>query len=293
MIHDRNRALVPCDQGSEFQDFLRQVNGAPILSAEEEYRLAMRYRLEKDLQAAHALIHSHLRLVVKTAREYLGYRMSLAEMVQEGTLGLMHAVKRFDPDRGARLATYALWWIRAAIHEYILKGWSLVKVATTQIKRHLFFKLRQAKADGAPLNRDEAAELADKFHTDVQTILEMDSRLGGPDESLNRPVLEGSGEVQDLLIDQRPNQELQALEGERQTLLAQAVSQGLASLDPRERLVVAERLMSDQPATLESLGERLVVSRERVRQLEKRALKKLRQFFRNLPEGQRLVLAEA
>ncbi|MEO5371998.1 MAG: RNA polymerase factor sigma-32 [Magnetococcus sp. DMHC-1] len=293
--HDLNRALTVIDNGSGFQNFLHRVHQAPVLTLEEETDLSERYRRQGDLDAAHQLVWSHLRLVVKTAREYLGYRLQLSELVQEGTLGLMHAVKRFDPHRGARLATYALWWIRAAIHEYILRAWSMVKIATTQVKRRLFFKLRQAKEGSAPLTREEAEELADRFQTDTSTILEMDSRLlGGGDESLNRPVLEGGhGEVQDLLPDLRPNQESVALAKEKQKILASMIQQALDRLDIRERQVVAERIMSDHPATLEELGEKLSISRERVRQLETRAMKKLREFFASAPEGVRLVLEPA
>ncbi|MBF0153286.1 MAG: RNA polymerase factor sigma-32 [Magnetococcales bacterium] len=291
---DLYRELAVVDHGSGFQDFLNRVHQAPFLTAEEEMDLAMRYRQSGDVDAAHQLVWSHLRLVVKTAREYMGYRIQLSELVQEGSLGLMHAVKRFDPQRGARLATYALWWIRAAIHEYILRAWSMVKVATTQIKRRLFFKLRQAKEGFAPLALDEAEELASRFHTDAATILEMDGRLAGGDESLNRPLLDdASGEVQDLIPDLRPGQESVALAKEKRHILANMIQQGLERLDKRERQVIEERIMADQPATLEELGDKLSVSRERVRQLEVRAMKKLREFFTSAPEGVRLVLESA
>ncbi|MBF0175233.1 MAG: RNA polymerase factor sigma-32 [Magnetococcales bacterium] len=289
--HDPAQALTVIDHGAGFQSFLRRVHLAPILSPEEETELVSRYRQERDLDAAHKLVWSHLRLVVSTAREYLGYRVQLAELVQEGTLGLMHAVKRFDPHRGARLATYALWWIRAAIHEYILRAWSMVKVATTQVKRRLFFKLRQSKESSAPLTREEAEELAIRFQTDAATILEMDSRLACGDASLNRPLLDdASGEVQDLIPDQRPNQESMALSKEKQRLLAAMIQQGLERLDARERQVVEERIMSERPATLEEIGARLSISRERVRQLESRAMKKLRAFFTSAPDDVRLVM---
>ncbi|MBF0425543.1 MAG: RNA polymerase factor sigma-32 [Magnetococcales bacterium] len=292
--NDHTRALTLVDHGAGFQEFLHRVHQAPILTLEEETNLALRYRQERDLDAAHQLVWSHLRLVVKTAREYLGYRVQLSELVQEGTLGLMHAVKRFDPHRGARLATYALWWIRAAIHEFILRAWSMVKVATTQVRRRLFFKLRQAKESSAPLTPDEAEELAVRFQTDAATILEMDGRLAGGDESLNRPLLDdASGELLDLIPDQRPNQEVAALSREKQRILTRLIEQGLAGLDPRERQVVEARIMSDQPATLEDLGAQLRVSRERVRQLESRAMKKLRAFFAAAPEEARLVLGRA
>lgn len=286
----RSSDLVAFDNSSGFQKFLQQAMEAPILTAEEEFQLATRYREHDDVDAAHRLVHSYLRLVLKTAREYLNYQISLLDLVQEGTVGLMHAVKKFDPNRGARLATYAIWWIRATIHDFILRSWRMVKIATTQLKRKLFFKLRQSKASSELLSYEEAKELAEKFGTDAQTILEVDGRMAGGDVSLNQPVLDDTGEMIHLLEDQRPNQEYELLSTQQKELLSSLIEKGLARLNDREQIIVAERLLAEKAVTLEALSKRFSVSRERVRQIEKRALEKLREFFQSTPEAQDLVI---
>ncbi|MBF0610653.1 MAG: RNA polymerase factor sigma-32 [Magnetococcales bacterium] len=270
--------------GLEFQTFLEQVNAAPILSVEEEQDLAWRFRRHQDLQAAHNLVCSHLRLVVKTAREYLGYGFPLPDLVQEGSLGLMLAVKRFDPERSARLSTYALAWIRATIHEFILRSWSMVKIATTQLKRKLFFKLRSAKQDFALLTEEEAGELASRFGTDTATILEVDARMAQRESSLNRQTMEEDGsELIELIPDRRPNQEMQLMGRQQGQVMNQALYQALDQLDERERTIVEARLMTEKEATLEELAQRYSISRERVRQIEKRALEKLRAYLQSSP----------
>ncbi|MBF0587739.1 MAG: RNA polymerase factor sigma-32 [Magnetococcales bacterium] len=286
----RSSDLVAFDNSSGFQTFFQQAMNAPMLSAEEEFQLATRYRECDDLDAAHKLVQSYLRLVLKTAREYLHYKLSLPDLVQEGAMGLMVAVKRFDPKRGARLATYAIWWIRASIHDFILRSWRMVKIATTQLKRKLFFKLRQAKASAAPLNYDEAAELAEKFGTDAETILEVDDRMVGGDVSLNQPVLDDAGEMIHLLEDQRPDQEYELLSMQQKELMASLIQQGMERLNDREQVVISERLLAEDPATLAILSKRFSVSRERIRQIEKRGLEKLRTFFQTKPEARDLVL---
>lgn len=286
-------ALAIQQGGFEFQKFVRQALQAPLLSAEEEYALAVRFKEENDLESAHKLVHAYLRLVMKTAREYLNYRMSLPDLVQEGTVGLMHAVKNFDPHRGNRLATYAIWWIRAAIHDFILRSWRMVKIATTRIKRQLFFKLRQTKASAAPLSQEEAEALALKFGTDVDTILEVDSRMDGADESLNQPVLEDGGEWIESIPDQRPNQEHQLISSERKRRMDVLIQKGFAHLNPREQAILAARYLREEPQTLEALAQLFSISRERVRQIEKRALEKLKDFFQHLPEGQAWLAASS
>ncbi|MBF0371360.1 MAG: RNA polymerase factor sigma-32 [Magnetococcales bacterium] len=288
-IH-RSSDLVVQDGGSGFQKFLQQAMQAPILSAEEEYQLATRFQENDDREAAHKLVHSYLRLVLKISREYLNYRLNLPDLVQEGTVGLMHAVKKFDPKRGNRLATYAIWWIRAAIHDFILRSWRMVKIATTQLKRQLFFKLRQAKASLSPLNWDEAEELAQKFGTDPETILEVDGRMSGDDTSLNQPVLDDAGEMQDLIADQRPNQEYELLTSQQKELMGSLIQQGLDRLNPREQAIICERFLAEKPATLDVLAQRFSVSRERIRQIEKRSLEKLKAFFQTVPEARELVI---
>ncbi|MEO5377554.1 MAG: RNA polymerase factor sigma-32 [Magnetococcus sp. DMHC-6] len=271
-----------------FQKFCQEAFQAPLLSAEEEYQLAVRFQEENDLDAAHRLVHSYLRLVVKIATEYRNYRLSLSDLVQEGSLGLMVAVKKFDPKLGNRLASYAVWWIRASIHEFILRSWRMVKIATTQLKRQLFFKLRQAKDSALPLNWEEAVELARQFGTDAETILDVDGCMSGADTSLNQPLLESAEEMIHLLPDHRPNQEHRVLSLEQNRVSQQLLQEGLAQLSSRERLVIEQRFLSQIPDTLESLSQALSVSRERVRQLEKKALEKLRIFFKNSSEGREL-----
>ncbi|MGN7612336.1 RNA polymerase factor sigma-32 [Magnetococcales bacterium HHB-1] len=286
----RSSDLIALNNSAGFQKFLQQAMEAPILTADEEFQLATRYREHNDIDAAHKLVHSYLRLVLKTAREYLNYQISLLDLVQEGTVGLMHAVKKFDPRRGARLATYAIWWIRATIHDLILRSWRMVKIATTQLKRKLFFKLRQSKSSAAPLNYEEAKELATKFGTDAETILEVDGRMAGGDVSLNQPVLEDdSGEMIHFLEDQRPNQEYELLNAQQKTLLSSLIKKGLNQLNDREQIIISERLLAEKPVTLDKLSKRFSVSRERVRQIEKRALEKLRDFFQKTPEALDLI----
>jgi RNA polymerase sigma-32 factor len=289
IIHEHASSLISQDSHAEFQRFLNKIHQAPILEADEEQQLAIRLQTHNDVNAAHKLVLSHMRLVVKIAREYLGYRLALPDLVQEGTLGLMQAVKRFDPFRGTRLATYAIWWIRATLHDFILRTWSLVRIGTTQIKRKLFYKLRQTKNTTAQLSQTEAESLAQQFGTDAATILEMDGRLSGQDVSLNQLVVEDGGEMIDLIPDDRPNQEYQVLSSEQQHLLQSLVRQGLATLDPRERQIITARHINETPATLETLGQTFSISRERVRQLETRALNKLRIFFQNARTGQELA----
>ncbi|MBF0462791.1 MAG: RNA polymerase factor sigma-32 [Magnetococcales bacterium] len=288
-IHSAHDPVVR-EEDEGFQRFVRQAMEAPLLSASEELELATRFRANQDREAAHRLVHSYLRLVLKTAREYRHYRVSLPDLVQEGTVGLMHAVKQFDPRRGNRLASYAIWWIRAAMHDFILRSWRMVKIATTQIKRQLFFKLRQAKTSTALLNRQEAEELARKFGTDVETILEVDTRMTGSDESLNQPLLEDGGEWIEQIPDHRPNQEMQQMSVERQQWLQRLVRTGFATLTPREQQIVTARYLAESPATLDTLAQTLAVSRERVRQVEQKALAKLRTFFLASPAGQELLL---
>jgi RNA polymerase sigma-32 factor len=283
-----NSSIYSGDSG--FQQFLKEAYQAPMLTQEQEYEYATRLHEQNDLQAAHSLINSYLRYVVKIAREYRNYNLNLADMVQEGTVGLMQAVKKFDPTRGSRLSTYAVWWIRAAIHDYVLRSWRMVKIATTQLKRQLFFKLRQAKDSSALLTFVEAEELSKQFGTDTQTILEVDSRMSGSDASLNQPLLDGSGEMINLIEDQRPNQEATIISSDQQDKMKQFIKQGMESLNPREKMIISSRFLTSKSETLESLSQKLSISRERVRQIEAAALIKLKKFFQDVPGSHELVL---
>ncbi|GJD50767.1 RNA polymerase sigma factor RpoH [Methylobacterium crusticola] len=260
--------------------YLDEIRRFPMLEPTEEYMLAKSWREHGDRDAAHKLVTSHLRLVAKIAMGYRGYGLPIGEVVSEGNVGLMQAVKRFDPDKGFRLATYAMWWIKAAIQEYILRSWSLVKMGTTANQKKLFFNLRKAKGrisalDEGDLRPDQVKQIATRLGVPEQDVIEMNRRLGG-DASLNAPLREeGEGEWQDWLVDDSPTQEtVLAREQEGQNRLA-ALKDALGVLNPRERRIFEARRLADDPITLEDLSSEFGVSRERVRQIEVRAFEKV------------------
>ncbi len=261
--------------------YLQEIRKYPMLTPEEELELSRRWRDNEDMEAAHKLVTSHLRLVAKIAMGYRGYGLPLGELISEGNVGMMQAVKRFDPDRGFRLATYAMWWIRAAIQEYILHSWSLVKMGTTAAQKKLFFNLRRLKGqmqaiDDGDLKPEQVAHIAKVLDVPEQDVVNMNRRLSAPDHSLNAPVrADSEGEWQDWLVDETDNQEESIGDREeltgRQALLANA----LKGLNERERHILIERRLKDNPTTLEELSQQYNISRERVRQIEVRAFEKL------------------
>jgi len=281
--------------------YLAEIRRFPMLEPQEEYMLAKSWRDHGDVQSAHKLVTSHLRLVAKIAMGYRGYGLPVGELISEGNVGMMQAVKRFDPDKGFRLSTYAMWWIRASIQEYILRSWSLVKIGTTAAQKKLFFNLRrlrgQMKAiDGGQLTPDQVEKIATQLSVSKDEVITMDRRLAGSDSSLNAPVRgdeEGSGEWQDWLVDETPNQETRLVEGDefdsRKALLTQAMSQ----LNERERDILAQRRLTEEPTTLEDLSARYGISRERVRQIEVRAFEKLQKAVRNAAAQQGMTAATA
>jgi RNA polymerase sigma-32 factor len=268
--------------------YLDEIRKFPMLERNEEFTLAKDWREKGDRGAAHRLVTSHLRLVAKIAMGYRGYGLPIGEVVSEGNVGLMQAVKRFEPDKGFRLATYAMWWIKAAIQEYILRSWSLVKMGTTANQKKLFFNLRKAKGrisalDEGDLKPDQVAQIAIKLGVPQQEVIDMNRRLSG-DTSLNAPLREeGEGEWQDWLVDNSPSQEtVLAREQEGQNRLS-ALRDALSVLNPRERRIFEARRLSDDPITLEDLSGEFGVSRERVRQIEVRAFEKIQEAVkRNL-----------
>ncbi|MCS6780916.1 MAG: RNA polymerase sigma factor RpoH [Geminicoccaceae bacterium] len=272
--------IVPAE-GSGLARYLDEIRRFPMLEAEEEYMLAKRWREHEDVEAAHKLVTSHLRLVAKIAMGYRGYGLPMNEIISEGNVGLMQAVKRFDPDKGFRLATYAMWWIRAAIQEYILHSWSLVKLGTTAAQKKLFFNLRRLKSqmqaiEGGDLSPENVKQIAQTLEVTEQEVIEMNRRLEGPDHSLNAPLrAESESEWQDWLVDERAGQENELAEADeldhRRALLAEA----LKTLNERERHILTERRLKENPATLEELSAQYGISRERVRQIEVRAFEKL------------------
>jgi RNA polymerase sigma-32 factor len=266
--------------------YLQEIRKFPMLTPEEELALSHRWRDHEDLDAAHKLVTSHLRLVAKIAMGYRGYGLPVGELISEGNVGMMQAVKRFDPDRGFRLATYAMWWIRAAIQEYILHSWSLVKMGTTAAQKKLFFNLRRLKGqmqaiEDGDLQPEQVAKIARALAVPEQDVINMNRRLAAPDNSLNAPVrLDGEGEWQDWLVDVSDSQETVFAEQEemsgRQALLATA----LKTLNPRERHILTQRRLTEEPTTLEDLSREYGISRERVRQIEVRAFEKLQKAMK-------------
>jgi RNA polymerase sigma-32 factor len=262
--------------------YLDEIRRFPMLEPHEEYMLAKRWREHGDREAAHKLVTSHLRLVAKIAMGYRGYGLPISEVVSEGNVGLMQAVKRFEPDKGFRLATYAMWWIKAAIQEYILRSWSLVKMGTTANQKKLFFNLRKAKGrisalEEGDLHPDQVKQIATQLGVNEQDVIDMNRRLGG-DASLNAPLREeGEGEWQDWLVDQGQSQEQILVEEEEGQNRLQALRNALSVLNPRERRIFEARRLSDDPITLEDLSTEFGVSRERVRQIEVRAFEKVQE----------------
>ncbi|HYB55554.1 MAG TPA: RNA polymerase sigma factor RpoH [Alphaproteobacteria bacterium] len=274
--------------------YLQEIRRFPMLEAGEEYMLAKRWREHNDLEAAQQLVTSHLRLVAKIAMGYRGYGLPLAELISEGNVGLMQAVKRFEPDRGFRLATYAMWWIRAAIQEYILHSWSLVKIGTTAAQKKLFFNLRRIKGqlqaiDEGDLSPEHVKKIATELDVPESDVVQMNRRLASPDHSLNAPVREqGDGEWQDWLEDESESQETRLAEDEEMTNRRRLLDSALKGLNPRERRILVERRLQDEPTTLEDLSKAYGISRERVRQIEVRAFEKLQKTMKNLAIEQKL-----
>jgi len=261
--------------------YLQEIRKFPMLTAEEELELSRRWRDKQDMEAAHKLVTSHLRLVAKIAMGYRGYGLPVGELISEGNVGMMQAVKRFDPDRGFRLATYAMWWIRAAIQEYILHSWSLVKMGTTAAQKKLFFNLRRLKGqmqaiEDGDLQPEQVAKIAHALDVPEQDVVSMNRRLTAPDHSLNAPVRSDSeGEWQDWLVDETESQETAIAEREEMTGRKALLNGALKSLNERERHILIERRLKDNPTTLEELSQQYGISRERVRQIEVRAFEKL------------------
>jgi len=262
--------------------YLEEIRRFPMLQAEEESALARRWREHGDSDAAHALVTSHLRLVVKIAVGYRGYGLPVSELISEGNLGLMQAAKRFDPEQGFRFATYAMWWIKAAIHEYVLRSWSLVKMGTTANQKKLFFNLRKAKSriaavEEGDMHPDQVKLIAQRLGVTEQDVVEMNRRLGG-DVSLNAQLRDDgdSGEWQDWLVEEGSDQEAQLADSEQSENRRKALGEALSVLNKRERRIFEARRLAEEPITLHDLAAEFGISRERVRQIESRALGKLR-----------------
>jgi len=267
--------------------YLEEIRRFPMLEPQQEFMLAKRWKEHGDRDAAHQLVTSHLRLVAKIAMGYRGYGLPISEVISEGNVGLMQAVKRFEPEKGFRLATYAMWWIKAAIQEYILRSWSLVKMGTTANQKKLFFNLRKAKSkisalEEGDLRPDQVQLIAKRLGVTEQDVVDMNRRLGG-DVSLNAPIREDgdSGEWQDWLVDDISDQETRLAESEEADNRKQALGEALSVLNDRERRIFEARRLADDPITLEDLAAEFGVSRERVRQIEVRAFEKVQRAVKN------------
>ncbi len=275
--------------------YLTQIKKFPILDAEEEYMLAKNWRERGNLKSAHKLVTSHLRLVAKIAMGYRGYGLPVNELISEGNVGLMQAVKKFDPEKGFRLATYAMWWIKASIQEYVLRSWSLVKMGTTTAQKKLFFNLKKIKKQIAPheegdLKKEQIKEISERLGVKSEEVVNMNRRMMGREKSLNEPIKSGEkGEWQDWLASEDLDQELfvaqkQELD-EKKSLLHEAIK----ILNDRERNIIEERKLSNEPKTLEELSKKYKISRERIRQIETRAFEKLQKAMLNSSKSKNLL----
>jgi RNA polymerase sigma-32 factor len=278
----------PALAGDGRRRYLHDIRRFAMLEREQEYELARRWRERGDRDAANQLVTSHLRLAVKIAMGYRGYGLPVSEIISEGNIGLMQALSRFEPEKGFRFSTYAIWWIRASIQDYILRSWSLVKIGTTANQKKLFFKLRSAKNkiaafDGGDLRPDQVALIAKNLDVTDQEVVDMNRRLGG-DKSINAPLQQDgeTGEWQDRLVDQSPSPEAIVIEQDDKEYQHNALIAAIGVLDDRERRIFEARHLVDEPLTLEDLAEKFNVSRERIRQIEARAFEKVRKAAKNL-----------
>jgi len=286
---------VPSDGG--LTRYLQEIRKFPMLEPNEEFMLAKAWREHEDTEAAHRLVTSHLRLVAKIAMGYRGYGLPLSELIAEGNIGMMQAVKRFEPDKGFRLATYAMWWIRAAIQEYILRSWSLVKIGTTAAQKKLFFNLRKIKGqiqaiEEGDLSPDQVKTIATRLDVSEDDVISMNRRLAAPDNSLNAPLrIDGEGEWQDWLVDDEIDQETRYAETEELESRRGLLKTAMETLTDREKHILTERRLTEEPKTLEELSKEYDISRERVRQIEVRAFEKLQRSMRAAAVEQRLLPA--
>ncbi|HEX9954568.1 MAG TPA: RNA polymerase sigma factor RpoH [Allosphingosinicella sp.] len=299
MAGGRNVATIPAMGGEAgLNRYLSEIKKFPILAPEEEYMLAKRWTEHQDTEAAAKLVNSHLRLVAKIAMGYRGYGLPTAELISEGNIGLMQGVKKFEPERGFRLATYAMWWIRASIQEYILRSWSLVKMGTTAAQKKLFFNLRRMKNqieafEDGDLKPADVTKIATDLGVSEEDVISMNRRMAmGGDTSLNVPLREeGDGQWQDWLVDTDPLQDERVAEAEETKVRHELLVEAMKALNDREKHILTERRLTDEPKTLEELSQVYDVSRERIRQIEVRAFEKLQKALMNLAGERRLLPA--
>ncbi len=276
--------------------YLAQIRKFPMLAAEEEYMLAKNWRKTGNLKSAEKLVTSHLRLVAKIAMGYKGYGLPVNEMISEGNVGLMQAVKKFEPEKGFRLATYAMWWIKAAIQEYILRSWSLVKIGTTTAQKKLFFNLKKLKNQIAPrtegdLRNEHVSEIAKKLNVKEEEVVSMNRRLSGKEHSLNAPIGEDGDQWQDWVVDKEMDQELRFAQQEEMGQRKDLLQDSIKILNEREKEILYARRLTDEPLTLEDLSKKYKISRERIRQIENKAFEKLQKHMLNSARSKNLLPA--
>ncbi len=276
--------------------YLAQIRKFPMLDAEEEYMLAKNWRKTGNLKSAEKLVTSHLRLVAKIAMGYKGYGLPVNEMISEGNVGLMQAVKKFEPEKGFRLATYAMWWIKAAIQEYILRSWSLVKIGTTTAQKKLFFNLKKIKNKIAPktegdLRNEHVSEIAEKLNVKEEEVVSMNRRLSGKEHSLNAPIGEDGDQWQDWVVDKDMDQELRFAQQEEMSQRKDLLQDSIKILNEREKEILYARRLTDEPRTLENLSKKYKISRERIRQIENKAFEKLQKHMLNSARSKNLLPA--
>tara|TARA_Y100000590_G_scaffold16525_1_gene19889 strand:- start:2866 stop:3759 length:894 start_codon:yes stop_codon:yes gene_type:complete len=276
--------------------YLSQIKKFPMLDAEEEYMLAKNWKSTGNVKSAEKLVTSHLRLVAKIAMGYRGYGLPLNEMISEGNVGLMQAVKKFEPDKGFRLATYAMWWIKASIQEYILRSWSLVKIGTTTAQKKLFFNLKKIKNQIAPdtegdLRNEDVKNIAERLDVSENEVVSMNRRLAGKEHSLNAPIGEDGDEWQDWVVDQSMDQELKVAQQDEMEQRKGLLSDSIKILNDREKKILYSRRLTDNPSTLEELSKKFKISRERIRQIENKAFEKLQKHMLNSAKSKNLLPA--
>lgn len=276
--------------------YLSQIKKFPMLDAEEEYMLAKNWKSTGNVKSAEKLVTSHLRLVAKIAMGYKGYGLPLNEMISEGNVGLMQAVKKFEPDKGFRLATYAMWWIKASIQEYILRSWSLVKIGTTTAQKKLFFNLKKIKNQIAPdtegdLRNEDVKNIAERLDVSEDEVVSMNRRMAGKEHSLNAPIGEDGDEWQDWVIDKNMDQELKIAQQEEMDKRKDLLSESIKILKDREKEILYSRRLTDNPSTLEELSKKFKISRERIRQIENKAFEKLQKHMLNSAKSKNLLPA--
>ncbi len=296
MSNTKNYNLPILSNEGGLSAYLAQIKKFPMLDAEEEYMLAKNWKQTGNLKAAEKLVTSHLRLVAKIAMGYKGYGLPVNEMISEGNVGLMQAVKKFEPEKGFRLATYAMWWIKASIQEYILRSWSLVKIGTTTAQKKLFFNLKKLKNQIAPksegdLRKEHVTEIANKLDVNEDEVVSMNRRLAGKEHSLNAPVGEDGDQWQDWVVDKEMDQELNFAQKEELDQRKDLLKDSIKILNDREKEILYSRRLTDEPSTLEDLSKKFEISRERIRQIENKAFEKLQKHMLNSAKSKNLLPA--